>query len=96
LPITPELARHIQSILKDEGFYDGPIDGVVGRGTRSALASYQTRHGLPATAVVDQDTLELLASNDSSLSGSSAQGTPPGKTGPDDQAAPTPGYAPAK
>jgi hypothetical protein len=86
LPITPELARHIQSILKDEGFYEGPVDGIIGRGTRTALASYQARHGLPATAVVDQGTMEALATDDDSLSGSSApapsQGTPAPDNGP--------------
>ena len=88
LPITPELARHIQTILKDQGFYEGPIDGIIGRETKSALAAYQTRHGLPATAVVDQDTMEMLASNDGSLSGSSApvssQPVPAPGSGPDD------------
>ncbi|MCB1007709.1 MAG: DUF1028 domain-containing protein [Acidobacteria bacterium] len=29
IPVTPEIAREIQSIWKERGFYDGPIDGVV-------------------------------------------------------------------
>ncbi len=29
IPITPEIARELQTIWKARGFYDGPIDGVV-------------------------------------------------------------------
>ena len=37
--------RHIQTSLNDLGFNAGQIDGIMGRGTRSALRKYQTSIG---------------------------------------------------
>ncbi|RLA10592.1 MAG: hypothetical protein DRQ52_11115 [Gammaproteobacteria bacterium] len=44
-----ELTKEIQKSLKGKGFYDGPIDGVGGTNTLSALTAYQKKWGLPST-----------------------------------------------
>ncbi len=41
--------REVQTSLNYFGFNAGPIDGVIGRGTRSAIAGYQAHLGYPAT-----------------------------------------------
>lgn len=42
-------AMLVQSGLAATGFYDGAIDGAIGAGTRTAIASYQAATGDPAT-----------------------------------------------
>lgn len=44
-----ELTKEIQKMLKEKGFYDGSIDGVVGPNTLSALTAYQKKWELPST-----------------------------------------------
>ena len=44
-----ELTKAIQKRLKEKGFYDGPIDGIGGPNTLSALTAYQKKWGLPST-----------------------------------------------
>jgi hypothetical protein len=55
--ILPDLSlRAAQAALMYLGFDPGPIDGLRGRRTRSALIAYQERAGLPATGEFDEDT----------------------------------------
>jgi len=49
--------RAIQQALARQGYYHGPIDGVLNGGTREAIRRYQSRHGLPETGEV---SLELV------------------------------------
>ena len=35
-----------QEALKEKGYYDGPIDGIIGPKTRAALRRYQQEQGL--------------------------------------------------
>ncbi|CAN5558867.1 hypothetical protein BH20VER3_BH20VER3_06720 [soil metagenome] len=51
---------NVQAILKAEGYYRGEVDGLLGPLTREALIGYQTDHGLYATAVIDEPTLQSL------------------------------------
>lgn len=44
-----ELTKNIQKMLKDKDFYAGPIDGIGGSETLSALTAYQKKNGLPST-----------------------------------------------
>ena len=55
-----QVVADVQAVLKEQGYYTGEIDGLVGPLTRDALAAYQQAAGLPATAAVDQPTLESL------------------------------------
>jgi hypothetical protein len=50
----------LQRRLNDLGFGAGPLDGVVGRLTRSAIRHYQEFAGLAPTGVADADILERL------------------------------------
>jgi peptidoglycan hydrolase-like protein with peptidoglycan-binding domain len=40
------LRRHIQQRLKAEGYYRGPIDGQIGRGSRAAIERYRIEKGI--------------------------------------------------
>ncbi len=48
-----ELTKEIQEMLKDKGFYDGPVDGIDGPKTRLALTAYQNKNGLPSTSGIN-------------------------------------------
>jgi hypothetical protein len=55
-----EIITNVQIQLYDEGYYDGPIDGILGPETRAAIADYQADHGLAVTAAIDEPTVESL------------------------------------
>jgi hypothetical protein len=58
----PDLAtRTAQLYLRYLGFSVGPIDGVLGPQTKSAIVSFQTKAGVPPTGVVDDELLAQLA-----------------------------------
>jgi peptidoglycan hydrolase-like protein with peptidoglycan-binding domain len=50
----------VQQILKSEGFYTGPIDGIAGPSTRSALQEYQRQHNLLITGRIDEQTAQSM------------------------------------
>lgn len=52
--------KAIQSILNAARFNAGAADGVWGRGSRSALKSFQKSVGLPATGAPTAETLSQL------------------------------------
>jgi hypothetical protein len=63
------LARHlnpvedltgIQMRLKNLGYAVGPLDGVVGRSTRAAIAAFQADQGLKSTGTADPSTRDRL------------------------------------
>jgi uncharacterized caspase-like protein len=72
--VTPEIAAKVdawlgvgqaeafavQSMLKRLGFYDGPIDGRLGSGSRAALRAFQTARDLPPHGIVSRATLVAL------------------------------------
>ena len=51
---------NVQIELQRRGYYRGPVDGLIGPMTRSALARYQADHGLYVTRAIDEPTLETL------------------------------------
>jgi len=55
-----QIVMNVQQQLRDDGYYNGPIDGVLGSQTRYALAAYQADHGLAVTSAVDEPTLARL------------------------------------
>lgn len=55
-----EDVRRAQVALRDQGLYDGPIDGINGPRTRHALGAFQQRQGLPQTARLDAPTRDAL------------------------------------
>lgn len=51
---------NLQSRLKAMGYYDGPVDGVVGPGTHAAIARYQRANGLVVTGEMNAATISTL------------------------------------
>lgn len=50
----------VQTQLSRDGYYTGPIDGVLGPMTRQAIAAYQADNGLAVTSTVDEPTVASL------------------------------------
>jgi len=55
-----QITVDVQQQLQADGYYDGPIDGVLGPMTREAIAAFQADNGLSATSVIDEPTLDAL------------------------------------
>src|SRR5438445_3375914 len=55
-----QVIANVQTVLQQQGYYQGEVDGLLGPQTRAALADYQRASGLPETAAVDQPTLQSL------------------------------------
>ncbi len=55
-----DVTAQVQRSLAQQGYYYGPIDGILGPGTRSAIQRYQIDHGLAVTATIDEQTLATL------------------------------------
>jgi hypothetical protein len=55
-----QVVVNVQAQLQRDGYYSGPIDGVLGPMTRRAIAAFQADHGLAITSAVDQPTLASL------------------------------------
>ncbi|MEB3885144.1 ATP-binding protein [Lyngbya sp. CCY1209] len=62
----PDAIGSIQLLLRDLGFYDGPIDEFPGSETEAALRAAQAAYGLPETGAPDPATRERLAREASS------------------------------
>jgi peptidoglycan hydrolase-like protein with peptidoglycan-binding domain len=56
-----EMTKQIQIALKKAGFYEGKIDGVIGRQTRKAVRAFQKSKGLNPDGVVGPKTWEELS-----------------------------------
>lgn len=54
------IVRRVQIGLLAQGVYAGPINGVVGPLTRSALRRFQSDHGLDVTGTITPATLDAL------------------------------------
>lgn len=59
-PLQADEIREVQRRLQGFGFNPGPADGVAGRMTANAAASYQQSRGQPLSGDVDRDLLEQL------------------------------------
>ena len=58
---TPDrVTVDVQEQLARAGYYDGPIDGVLGPMTRQAIAAFQADNGLAVTSAIDEPTLATL------------------------------------
>ncbi len=55
-----DLIVKVQSVLKDENYLKGMVDGIYGGDTRSALRGYQRRKGLKVTGELNLATLALM------------------------------------
>ncbi len=57
--VTPELMRKIQQALVNAGYNPGPVDGVSGAKTTTAIESFQKKNGIPAGKITKK-TLRAL------------------------------------
>jgi len=53
--------KRIQIALKKAGFYNGPVDGKIGRNTKNAIKEFQNKNGLEADGVVGKKTWVALS-----------------------------------
>ena len=47
-----ELAKRVQQALKAKGYYNGPVDGIIGKDSKAAIALYQIDQGLDLQALL--------------------------------------------
>lgn len=73
--VRSEVAE-LQAVLQLLGFYGGPVDGVYGASTRSAVAIFQQIAGLEATGQVTPSTWNLLFPPDPSAVSAAPPVTP--------------------
>jgi N-acetylmuramoyl-L-alanine amidase len=55
-----QVTADVQSQLQRDGYYEGPVDGILGPMTREAIAAFQADNGLAVTSVIDEPTLSTL------------------------------------
>jgi peptidoglycan hydrolase-like protein with peptidoglycan-binding domain len=63
---STETVKSVQKTLKDKGLYSGPVDGVAGSETHSAIKKYQTQQNLPADGRIGPKTLDSLGIKEAS------------------------------
>lgn len=56
----PQMVSEVQAQLNFRGYAAGPVDGVAGHQTRTAIAAFQSRNGLQPSGVIDEPLLEAL------------------------------------
>ncbi len=54
------IIMRMQLTLQFQGYYDGPIDGIMGPKTRDAVKKFKKDKGIPGTSVMDAETLNAL------------------------------------
>ena len=54
------LTLQVQTALHAYGYYDGPIDGIIGARSRDALARLPHDHRLPVTGTITPEVLEVI------------------------------------
>ncbi|MEM9706903.1 MAG: lytic murein transglycosylase, partial [Pseudomonadota bacterium] len=59
-PLTLSERKQLQQALSDAGYEPGPIDGIIGAGTKRALRRWQSSKGLPADGYASAATLTQL------------------------------------
>ncbi len=59
-PLTLDERKNLQQALKDRGYDPGPVDGIIGAGTKRALRAWQKAVGLPADGYASVAILNTL------------------------------------
>jgi hypothetical protein len=58
--VNGSLVVQVQRRLASAGYYSGPIDGVIGSGTRRAIRAYERSHGLPIDGQIHRRLLATM------------------------------------
>lgn len=69
---TGSVVTQIQTLLKDQGYYFGSVDGIYGSATETAIEKFQTRWGLTVDGKTGTQTLNALGITASSTQGSTS------------------------
>jgi peptidoglycan hydrolase-like protein with peptidoglycan-binding domain len=67
-PLAPGVVRAVQQRLAQNGFYNGPIDGVWGPGTESSLAQFQRSREIDPSGRLTPTTAAALGMDPNNLS----------------------------
>jgi len=59
-PYSSDPAMAVQAELAGRGYYRGPINGVIGSGSRRAIREFQAAEGLPITGRIDESLIRAL------------------------------------
>ncbi|WDI30294.1 lytic murein transglycosylase [Hyphococcus flavus] len=59
-PLSLTERKSLQQALKDRGYDPGPVDGIIGAGTKRALRAWQKAAGLPADGYASASILNAL------------------------------------
>ncbi len=81
--VQKEDIKAIQNALAELGYHPGPIDGIAGANTRSAIRRYQAAAGLPVDGKVSMALLESLRTNPVPAPAPADHTLPPPDTGRD-------------
>jgi hypothetical protein len=55
-----QVVADVQAQLQQDGYYNGPLNGILDQPTQAAIANYQRDNNLAITAVVDAATVQSL------------------------------------
>jgi peptidoglycan hydrolase-like protein with peptidoglycan-binding domain len=55
--LSADGVRRVQTLLRQRGFDSGPLDGVAGPITKSAIRSFQEKYGMNASGEIDNQFL---------------------------------------
>jgi len=58
--VSQQTVKQAQTKLKEKGYYEGNVDGILGRDTRAGLQRYQNDNGLPADGRLNHETAVKL------------------------------------
>jgi hypothetical protein len=58
--LNAERTMKVQQALRDNGFYSGPVDGVMREKTQEAILSFQQSRHLNLTGTIDEETAREL------------------------------------
>ncbi len=59
-PPDPDFHRMLQLRLRELGLYEGPIDGVMGKRSRTAVVELQKSHSMQADGIPNPQTISIL------------------------------------
>jgi hypothetical protein len=77
--LSRDQLRTLQTGLRERGFYQGPVDGVLGEGTRTALRQFfQTQADLASRGIITDATISSFGVSPQGLNAS--QSSPSGNT----------------
>lgn len=77
--------RAAQEVLKDQGMYEGEVDGLMGPKTQAALREFQKKEGLRETGRLDQQTMTKLGVDKTGATGATSPAASPPTGAPRDK-----------